>query len=277
MLMSLLATPIVAAQQPRGSASAAAVDSDTIRYSSGTAQIETYVARPKTTGKHPAIIVVHDDLGLNDAIRNIAQLFARAGFVAFAPNLASRGTAALPPTSGTMGERTQNRLGLPPAQTVNDLLAAFAYVQQDANVEATKISAVGLGWGGYRVWKMAERLPALHRGVIFYGVTPTEDEITTINTPILGHYAQYDFVLTASVLKTKKQLGQKFTYYVYPTTRGFFGGGSANSALDIAALTGEADIEALQADRKAERTTPTKGDTPPARQALERTLAFLRN
>jgi len=223
------------------------------------------------------VIVVHDDLGLNEAVRSIAQIFARAGFVAVAPNLASRGGTQLPPVSGTQGAGTLNRLGLSPTQTVTDLVAAFRFLQQDEGVDASKISAVGLGWGGYRVWKMAEQLQALHRGVVFYGVTPTEDEVARITTPFLGHYAQYDFILTASVLKTKKQLGEKFTYHIYPTTHGFFGGGSAGSALDIAALAGEVDLYALEADKKAERVTPSKGDARPARLALERTLAFLRN
>ncbi|PYR53197.1 MAG: hypothetical protein DMF89_00610 [Acidobacteria bacterium] len=250
---------------------------ETIRYTSGSAQIETYIVRPNAQGARPAVIIVHDDLGLNDAIRNIAQIFARAGFVAFAPNLASRGAAQLPPASGTQGAGTLNRLGLSPTQTVTDLVAAFRFLQQDAAVDQSKISAIGLGWGGYRVWKMAEQLPALHRGVVFYGVTPTDDEIARVATPVLGHYAQYDFVLTASVLKTKKQMGEKFTYYIYPTARGFFGGGSAGSALDIAALAGEVDLYALEADKKNERVTPGKGDARPARLALERTLAFLRN
>ena len=125
--------------------------------------------------------------------------------------------------------------------------------------------------------KMAEQLPSLHRGVVFYGVTPTEDEVARITTPFLGHYAQYDFILTASVVKTKKQMGERFTYHIYPTTRGFFGGGSAGSALDIAALAGEVDLYALEADKKTERVTASKGDARPARVALERTLAFLRN
>ena len=257
--------------------SPAIADGETTHYPSGGAQIETYVARPKPPGKHPAVMIVHDDLGLNDAMRNIAQLFARAGFVAFTPNLASRGARGLPPASGTMGAATLNRLGLPPSQTVNDLLAGFKVLQQDTDVDASKISAIGLGWGGYRVWKMAEQLPTLYRGVVFYGVTPTEDEISTIHAPILGHYAQYDFILTASVLKTRKQLGQKFTFHIYPTTRGFLGGGSANSALDIAALAGEVDLYALETSRKTERPAPSTGDTRHARLALERTLAFLRN
>jgi len=91
----------------------------------------------------------------------------------------------------------------------------------------------------------------------------------------LGHYAQYDFLLTASVLKTQKQLGKTFTYYIYPTDRGFFGGGSSGSAADLAALAGEVDLYALEADKTIRKAAA--GDAPPAKLALQRTLAFLRN
>ena len=246
-----------------------------MRYPSRADQIEAFVSRPKTGGRHPAVVVVHDDLGLNDAIRSVTQVLAQAGFVAFAPNLASRGPGTLPPASGTQGAGTANRLRLPVVQTVNDVVAAFQFLQQDAGVDAARISAIGFGFGGYRVWKMAQQLPALHRAVVFYAVTPTEDAISTINTPVLGHYAQYDFVLTASVLKTQKQMGKKFTYYIYPADHGFFGG-SSGGALDIAALAGVIDVPFVDADKKTQKA-PVGTPDAAARLAFQRTLAFLKN
>ena len=251
------------------------MDSETVRYPSRADQIEAFVSRPKTGGRHPAIVVVHDDLGLNDAIRSVTQVMAQAGFVAFAPNLASRGPGTLPPASGTQGAGTANRLRLPVVQTVNDVVAAFQFLQQDAGVDAARISAIGFGFGGYRVWKMAQQLPALHRAVVFYAVTPTEDAISTINTPVLGHYAWYDFVLTASVLKTQKQMGKKFTYYIYPADHGFFGG-SSGGALDIAALAGVIDVPFVDADKKTQKA-PVGTPDAAARLAFQRTLAFLKN
>lgn len=261
------------AQAPR---QAAAVDAQTVKYPSGNAQIESYIARPRTPGKHPAIIVVHDDLGLNEPIRNVARLFAQAGFVALAPNLLSRGGAA--PAQPAMGPQRPPASRLPVNQTVQDVRAGFTFLEKDAGVDATKISAIGLGWGGFRVWRLAQQVPTLHRAVVFYGVTPSDDQLGKISAPVLGHYAQYDFLLTASVLKTQKQLGKKFTYHVYPTDRGFFGGGSSGSAIDITALAGEVDLFALSAPGSApQKAAPGRAEAAPARLALERTLAFLRN
>ena len=65
-----------------------------------------------------------------------------------------------------------------------------------------------MGWGEYRVWTLAESTPALYRAVVFYGVIPTDDDrLRTIQTPVLGHYAELDYLVTARVLKTKQLLG----------------------------------------------------------------------
>lgn len=253
------------------------VDSQTVRYPSGSVMIEAYIARPKGGGKRPAVIVVHDDLGLNDAIRNVTRLFAQAGFVALAPNLLSRtggaGQSGAPAGLEGFARRTPV-MGLPVNQTVDDVKAGSAFLQQDSGVDAAKISAVGLGWGGFRVWKLAQQTPTLYRAVVFYGTTPTDDQLGKISTPVLAHYAQYDFLLTANALKTQKQLGKKFTYYIYPADRGFFGGSSGN-AIDITALAGEVDLLGGNAPKLTAQAG--SGDAGAARLALQRTLAFLRN
>jgi len=70
------------------------------------------------------------------------------------------------------------------------------------------------------VWQLAQSTPALYRAVVFYGVTPTnDDQLRTIQTPVLGHYAELDYLITARVLKTKRLLGNRFTYYVYVAPR----------------------------------------------------------
>jgi carboxymethylenebutenolidase len=271
------------AAAPQQAPAAADVDVETVRYPSGSASIDAYVARPRGGGKHGAVLVVHDDLGLNDAVRGVTRLFARAGFVALAPNLLSRSSGASMPGDrgrgggggeGGFGRRTPV-MGLPLPQTVADVEAAFTFLQQHADVDAAKISAIGLGWGGYRVWRLAQDTPALYRAVVFYGVPPTDDQLTKINAPVLAHYAQYDFLRTASALKTQKRLGKKFTYYIYPAERGFFGGGSG-AAIDITALAGEVVLLGSNAPRPTSGA-PAPGNAGAAKLALERTLAFLRS
>lgn len=233
---------------------AADVEVQTVRYPSAGANLDAYLARPKGTGKHPAVIVVHDDQGLNQAMQDVTRLFAAAGFVALAPNLAARSAGA--PLS---------QVAL--TQTVEDVKAAFAYVQQDAGVDATKISAVGFGWGGWRIFKLAEQTPALYRAVVFYGTTPSEIDLSRIRAPILGHYAEYDFQTTGNALATKRRLGDRFTYHIYTDAdRGFFGGSSG--AIDYVALARAQEQERSRAEDKSTAAGA-------ARLAWTRTVAFL--
>ncbi len=223
-IATVIAPPEMAA---RAAQPPATVEVESIQYPSGGVAIDAVLARPSGATPRPAVIVVHDDLGANSTFRELARQFAEAGFVALAPHLPSRaGTPAAEPSDGPPPARTPVT-GLRWRQTVDDLIAAFTVLQQDPTVDATRISAVGVGWGEFRVWKLAEQAPTLHRAVVYYGLTPTDDDrLRTVRATVLGHYAQQDYLATARVLKTTELLGDRFTYHVYPTVPGFLGGGT---------------------------------------------------
>lgn len=260
-----LAVWTVAATSAQTPQPPAAIDTQTVQYQSASTPIEAYVAKPRGATRRPGIIVLHDDLGVNSRFRELAHQFAEAGFVALAPHLPSRAkVAASEPREGRPQRTAVADLSSP--QTIADLRAAFAFLQQDAGVMADRISAVGVGWGEYRVWTLAETTPALYRAVVFYGVIPTNDErLRTIQTPVLGHYAERDYLITARVLKTKQLLGSKFTYHIYPTVPGFFGGGTGQ----IQPATGGSVISLPRGPHQASATAAAK-------LAWTRTLEFLR-
>ena len=238
---------------------APAVAGQVVEYPSGATSIEAYLVGPSTEAgaRSPAVIVIHDDQGLTDAVRAAARLFAAEGFVALAPDLVSRGA-----------DQPQQ---LPLNQTVQDVVAAFAFLQADAGVDPERISVAGFGWGGWRAFKLAELTPTLHRAVVFYGTTSDDRELHNIRAPVLGHYAQYDFQTTAQVLATKRRLGERFTYYVYPDMdRGFFGGSSG--AIDYEAL-----VRGRASENPPSQTEPASAAvTDAVRLAWNRTLDFLR-
>lgn len=139
-------------------------------------------------------------------------------------------------------------------------------------MDAERISVIGFGWGGWRAWRLAERSPKLHRAVVFYGTTSDDRRLDRIRAPVLGHYSGYDLQTTAQVLATKRRLGERFTYHVYPDMdRGFAGGGS-----------GTIDYVALVRGRDGGEVPDSAGGDAPAaaagavRLAWERTLDFLR-
>ena len=256
---TVLWRPAVQAQTP----SAGGVQP--VRYASGSAMIEGYLARPQGAAKQPAVILVHDNLGANGTFQTLTRQFADAGFVTLTPHLPSRsGKPAAEPIDGRPSQSPPVG-GLVATQTVQDLRAAFDFLAQDPGVDASRIAAVGVGWGGYPVWKLAEQTPTLYRMVVYYGITPRDNaRVRAVDTPVLGHYAEYDYLVTARVLKTKQLLGPKYTYYIYPTVPGFVGGG-----------TGQLLPSPLEA-QVAMRWTPPQAVAAAAKEAWTRTLAFLR-
>lgn len=202
-----------AAANPAQGAPSASVDATMIQYDSGGLNIDAYVAKPKSGGKNPAVIVVHDNQGLNDPMRELTREFAAAGFVAMVPDLASRLGAPKAP-----GQAMQAIGQLSATLTVQDLRAAFAYLQKDPEVDPAKISAVGFGWGGWRSFMLATSVPELYRAVVYSGSTPSQG-FENVHAPVLANYAQYDFRVTGNALWTEKTMhdaGKNFAYYVYP-------------------------------------------------------------
>jgi carboxymethylenebutenolidase len=218
----LLVGSSVRAQPRRANADppAADVNTETVQYSSGQAKIDAYLAKPKSSGKHPAVVVVHDTQGLSENIEDVSRRFAAEGFVTLAPDLLSRGGGTKSPQQAP-GAIAQ----LSPDRSVDDLKAALDFLGKNPDVDPAQISAIGFGWGGWRVFRMAAATPSLSHAVIFYGVTPTEG-LDGIHAPVLAHYAQYDFRITGNALWTEKTmagLGEKFADYVYTKAQhGFF-------------------------------------------------------
>ncbi len=232
-----------ASVKPAQEAQSANVEATTVQYDSGGINIDAYVAKPKGGGKNPGVIVIHDNQGLNDAMREVTRQFAAAGFVAMAPDLASRLGASKP-----AGQVLQTINQLSPNLTVQDLRAAFAYLQKDADVDPAKISAVGFGWGGWRSFMLATSVPELYRAVVYSGATPTQG-FENVHAPVLGNYAQYDFRVTGNAIWTEKTMhdaGKEFTYYVYPSVyHAFYSAGPQYNA-DAAKLAWTRTLDFLK-------------------------------
>ena len=210
-----LAQPIPAR---RDEASAANVSAETVHFASGDVQVEGYIAKPKDSGKHPAVIVIHENRGLNEHIRDVTRRFATEGFVALAPDLLSRlgGTAKMKsPEDATDAIGSMN-----PLSSVTDLKATFEYLETRPDVDSEKIASVGFCWGGWRSFMLATVEPNLYRTVVFYGSSP-DTNFDKIQAPVLAHYAKWDNRITGNSLWTGEQMkkaGKKYQYYVYDKT-----------------------------------------------------------
>ena len=191
----------------------------TIPSPQGNGQLHGYLARPASagTGKLPAILVIHENRGLNPHIEDIARRLALDGFMAFAPD-------ALTPLGGYPGDEDKAREAfarLDQAKTREDFLAAAAWL--DARPDSNgKLGAVGFCWGGGMVHWLATRLPGLDAGVPFYGNTPPPEEAARVQAPLLVHLAGVDERINAAWPAYEAALraaGVKYTMVQYPGTQ----------------------------------------------------------
>ena len=207
------------------------VDAETVKYPSGRFEITGYLVKPKGASRHPGVIVIHENRGLNEHIRDVARRFASEGFVALAPDLLSRvggtGNTARRPAgpveeadeSGrTAGGVTEAIASLPLYGVIDDLKASFEFLEKQPTVEATHISSVGFCWGGWRSFTLATALPKLNKAVVFYGSSP-DSGFEKVQASVLAHYAETDARITGNAIWTKKMMdsaNKKFQYYIYP-------------------------------------------------------------
>jgi carboxymethylenebutenolidase len=173
-----------------------------------------YLVRPaKVAGKLPAVLVIHENRGLNPYIEDVARRLAAADFVALAPD-------ALTPLGGYPGDEekaAQLFQKLDPATRLEDLLSAYGVLK--ARPECTgKVGAIGFCFGGTTVNQFAVRLPDLAAAVPFYGGQPPAADVAKIKAPLMLHYAGLDERVNAgwpayeAALKANGVRYQAFTY-----------------------------------------------------------------
>jgi len=180
--------------------------------------ISGYLTRPRDDLSHAAVVVIHENRGLSDHIRDVARRLAKAGYVAIAPDLLSRqgGTSSFSDAdAATAGIRKLDDEGI-----VNDLSGAVNYLKGQSFVRANKIGATGFCWGGGKALMFTTRSKDLAAAVIYYGDNPRNiEDVKNITAPVLGQYGGADNRITSGVPKLEeamKKYGKSFEYKIYP-------------------------------------------------------------
>ncbi len=165
--------------------------------------------------KGPAVLVIHENRGLNPYIADVARRLAKEGFVAFAPD-------ALHPRGGYPGNDDEGRAmqgAMDRGKLEQDFIAAARFLKTHPRCDG-KLGAVGFCFGGYIVNMLAATVPdTLDAGVAFYG-TPAAKEIRgNIKTPLLIHLAELDERVNASWPEYEEDLKAAkvdYTMHLYP-------------------------------------------------------------
>jgi carboxymethylenebutenolidase len=184
----------------------------------GSGKMRGYLATPAAPkGKLPAIVVIHENRGLNPYIEDVARRLATEGYVAFAPD-------ALTPVGGYPGNEDQARemfAKLDAKKRTEDLVAAVDYVKLRPDFSG-KVGAIGFCFGGGMVNVIASRVPDLAAGVPYYGSQPSAEAAAKIRSPLLIHYASADERINAGWPAFEKVLTAnkvKHAAHIYPNTQ----------------------------------------------------------
>jgi carboxymethylenebutenolidase len=209
---------------------------DTVSYDGAGTKISGYLARLKAKGKRPAVIVIHENRGLNPHIQDVTRRLALEGFLALAPDMLS-------PLGGTPADEDQARdmiSTLNVTDTARRSAAAVPFLEQ--HPESTgKVGAVGFCWGGGIINRIAVLAPDLKAGVVYYGLQVPADEVKAIEAPLLLHYAGLDQRVNAGIAAYEAALkanNKRYAIYMYDGANHAFNNDTSNrydkAAADLA-------------------------------------------
>ena len=154
----------------------------------GNGEVRGYLVRPaKAEGKIPAVLVVHENRGLNPYIADVARRAAKAGFMALAPvGLTSVGGY---PGNDADGRDLQKQVD--PTKLMNDFFAGYEHLASRDD-STGKVGAVGFCYGGGVCNALAVAYPELNASVPFYGRQAKAEDVARIQAPLLLHYGALD-------------------------------------------------------------------------------------
>jgi carboxymethylenebutenolidase len=198
----------------------ARLTSERVSYDSPKGKINGYLVRPKSKGKRPVVLVIHENRGLNPHLEDVARRLAAEGFLAYAVDLLSL-VGGTPPSEDAARE-------LHPKMNQDDavaaLVAAVSFLKK--HPESTgKVGAVGFCFGGLMINRLAASSPELDAGVAYYGRQVPAAQVPNIKAPLLLHYAENDEGVNSGIKAYEEALkanNKKYTIHVYPGTQHAF-------------------------------------------------------
>ena len=174
-----------------------------IEIPTATGKIPGYYARPAkaAAGKCPVVLIIHEAFGVHEHIQDICRRYAKAGYLAIAPELFVRqGDVTKHTEVVTIFNEVISKV--PDDQVNSDLDATLAYARKNLQGHKSLVGAVGYCWGGRAVWEYAYHNPKLTAGLAYYGrvegMVSDERPLDPIDfgselkVPVLGLYAEKD-------------------------------------------------------------------------------------
>ena len=185
-----------------------------IKYKGETGEIKAYLARPKASKKYPAVIVIHENRGLQPHILDVNRRMAKEGFLSLAPD-------ALTPLGGTPDNDTNKAVAmireLNNEQTIKNFVAAVKYLETHP-LSNGKVGCTGFCWGGAMTNQVAVNAPTLKAAVPYYGKQPSNEDVAKIKAPIMAHYGANDTGINQGIPQFEealKKAGIEYHIFIY--------------------------------------------------------------
>jgi carboxymethylenebutenolidase len=216
-----------------------------ITYPTATSEMKAFLARPLEDKQYPAVIVIHENRGLQPHIREVNKKMAAEGFLSIAPD-------ALSPVGGTIvgnDEETRAKFReIDMEKTIENFCAAVDYLKTHPQSNG-KVGCTGFCWGGAMTNHVAVNSRDLKAAVPYYGSVPESKDVAKINASVLAHYASNDERINAGIEafeNAMKEAGTEYQIFIYENTQHGFNND----------------------------TNPTRYNPEAAKLAWERTVAF---
>ena len=197
--------PLLEASKARAALVAAdddRVKSETVTYAGGAGEMKGYLAWPaEGSDKLPAVLIIHENRGLNPHTQDVARRMALEGFLAL-------GADFLSPAGGTPENEDQARdmIGkLDPVATVKDAVASVAFLKGHERSNG-KVGVIGFCWGGGLASQTAIHSPDVVAAVSYYGRQPDPSDVAKIEAKVMYHYAGLDERINAGIPEFRKAL-----------------------------------------------------------------------
>lgn len=193
-----------------------AITTEMVSYDSpqGNGQISGLMARPAdASGKLPAVLVIHENRGLNPYIADVVRRVAKAGYLAFGPD----GLSSVGGYPGTDEAGREMQASLDPAKLMEDFFAGYTFLRDHPD-STGKIGCVGFCYGGGVCNALAVAYPDLAASVPFYGRQPDTADVPKIEAPLMLHYAELDERINAgwpAYEAALKENGKEFQAFIY--------------------------------------------------------------
>lgn len=190
-----------------------------VTLSQGDREFRAFVVYPEKSEKTKAIIVIHENRGLNEWEMLFADKLAAEGYLVIAPDLISNTKGKKRTSDFENPDAARDALyDLDPSQVTADLEAAYNYIRNEAS-STGEVAVIGFCWGGSQTFRYATNNPNITQAHVFYGTAPDDAEaLAKIKAPVYGYYGGDDNRVNATIERTEKQLNEAnipFEYKIY--------------------------------------------------------------